>query len=214
MQGHAGEVMAQDFLAWAGVGRMERITEVVSNATWGDLESWETSATAEVKSQDVGLWPQQTIEVGRLTDRGRPYDDGVDRMAASLRMSVATLLACSFTDMRKAYRPRIRMGEVDLSELVASFTASSNAEFTLYVNVRAGWVYLYDKHTIVRDAREAVLAGAMTKGRGLSSSGTFSVWTPTPAAVWQRQGGLYAWAGAEGEDRPWLTSLIEAYGPA
>ncbi|MDZ4179909.1 MAG: hypothetical protein U1E29_11880 [Coriobacteriia bacterium] len=190
--------VADDFFQQVMGLAQERITDREENYRFGDLRF--PGGTVECKGQpiDPAKYPQNFVEVFEAPGNLQEYHlGGFEQVAEYLGADPAEFENVMVAERRSGYGGgEAQLGWFDhVSVSIASMVGS---EYVVYVNSRAGHLYLYVSDDLIQLIADEVMAGGLMRGAGMSNDDTFAVKIPLSRMRWRRGDGIWAWTGDDG----------------
>lgn len=177
---------------------MTPIVDAAENFERGDFMA-PSGETIEVKGQpiDPRTYPQNFVEVCEATANPR-HLDGYRELVSTLRLDRVTGTDITWTLSKSQGGARYQLqSEPNLSISIHTFRS---AALVAYVNVDRH-IYVYRSDQLLEMVRDAVRAGGMERGKGLSNIDTFGVLVPLADWRWSLVGSTWAYTGVGSEQR-------------
>lgn len=180
-----------------------RIEGYENNRLQGDI-MLQNKSTIELKSQNIGAYAQNFIEVGELTTNPL-HATGYDKLCLILEpYGVSALSEVKVTNRDKSVTtfgvPRF---------FNVGFTPVANGANIMYINNDTSLMYFYTAKKFMSLVANAIVNKGFSRGLGMANEDSVSVFIPNSEVAWKKNNGTFAYIGKPEYEAQVLSMLKE-----
>lgn len=174
-KGKIGEEVFEDFMNFYGIG-YNKIEGKTDNMTKGDY--YNGSHYFEVKSQNIGNYKQNFVELGEITDK-EYHADGYKKLV----------------DLFSKYGVNIVSKMKPIKHFNFALTPVANGALMVYINTNTKLIYIYTAKSFLKSVAEHIKQKGIQVGLGKSNQDTVSSFCMNAKVVFQKEGNKWVYKG-------------------
>lgn len=174
-KGNVGETIFEDFMTFYGIP-YTKISDKKGNMEQGDYHNG--VHFFEVKSQNIGNYKQNFVELGEVTDK-EYHASGYDKLVA----------------LFKKFNVNIEDKLSAIKYFNFALTPVANGAMMVYINRNTKLIYIYTAKTFLTSVAEYINSRGIQKGLGRSNQSTVSSFCMNAKVVFQKEGNKWVYKG-------------------
>lgn len=146
--------------------------------------------TLELKSQNIGAYAQNFIEIGEIT-KNPIHADGYNRLSEIFApFGISDLSNVSVINRDKTV---VKFGTPEFFNV--GFTPVTNGANIMYINNATSLIYFYTAKKFLHLVADAIAAKGFTRGLGRANMDSVAVFIPNSEITWEKRNGVYTYTG-------------------
>lgn len=197
------EASQELFIEWANTFGVNasKIEGYENNRLKGDY-LLDTGGSLELKSQNIGAYNQNFIEIGEITTNPI-HAEGYNKLSEIFTpYGITDLSKVNVTNREKTV---VKFGIPEFFNI--GFTPVANGANIMYINNNTSLIYFYTAAKFMSLVADAIKAKGFTRGLGRANMDSVAVFIPNSEISWQKVNGEYVYTG----NRKYENAVMELF---